>query len=326
MLKTKGFVAVSACMLMLAACGEGDADTEEAENDTEEVEEGETADSEAADENGEEDGTDDSAEGDATEEELSAEEVLSQSIEAMDQLNSYSSEMDINQSINVDGEEMPMDMTMSMDVVLDPMAFSQTMTTPDPVTEEDMEIEQYMDEDGTIYMLEPEDDEWIMMDGGSMGMEDIQDLEMSPQEQLEMLQEFSSELTVEEEEDHYALTIEGSGDELIELSREFATMQGDPQMEAEMDQVLGQMEINALDYVMHIDKETFYQDELEMNMEMEMEEEGQTMELSQEMQGTFSDFDEIDEIEIPQEAIDDAIDLESEMEELEDLEEEDLDL
>ncbi|QDI91370.1 hypothetical protein EPH95_09425 [Salicibibacter halophilus] len=324
MLKMKGFVVASACMLMLAACGDGDADTEEAEDDMEEVEGEETEASEATDENGTEE---DSAEADANDEELSAEEVLSQSMEAMDQLNSYSAEMDMNQSINVDGEEMPMDMTMSMDVVLDPMSFSQTMVTPNPMTEEDMEIEQYMDEDGTIYMLDPEMDEWIMMDGSALGMEDIEDLEMSPQEQLEMLEAYASDLSLEEEEDRYALTIEGSGDELMELTREFATMQqGDPQMQEEMEQVLGQMEINTLDYIMYIDKETFYQDEIEMNMDLEMEHEGQTMEMMQEMQGTFSDFDEIDEIEVPQEAIDNAIDIEDMEEEMEMPEEEDLDI
>ncbi|AXF56217.1 DUF6612 family protein [Salicibibacter kimchii] len=322
MIKKKGFIATSACMLLLAACGDGDADTEEVENDAEPAEE--EVEAEETNENGIDEGTEET---DGMEEEMDAEEVLSQSMEAMDQLNNYSAEMDMNQSITVDGEEMPMDMTMSMDVVLDPMSFSQTMVTPNPMTEEDMEIEQYMDEDGTIYMLDPEIDEWIMMDGSALGMENIEDLEISPQEQLEMMQAYTSELSLEEEEDRYALTIEGSGDELMEITREFATMQqGDPQMQAEMEQVLGQMEINALDYVIYIDKETFYQEEMEMNMDLEMEQEGQTMEMSQEMQGTFSDFDEIGEIEIPQEAIDNAIDIEELEGAMEEQEEGDLDI
>ncbi|AXF56213.1 DUF6612 family protein [Salicibibacter kimchii] len=322
MLKMKGFVAASACMLMLGACGDGDADTEETEMN--EVEEKQTEASEATDENGVDE---DSAETDGNEEDVSAEEVLSQSMEAMDQLNSYSAEIDMNQSINVDGEEMPMDMTMNMDVVLDPMSFSQTMITPDPMTEEDMEIEQYMDEDGMIYMLEPGIDEWIMIDGTALGMEGIDDLEMSPQEQFGMLEAYASDLSLEEEEDRYALTIEGSGDELMELTREFATMQqGEPQMQEEMEQVFEQMEINTLDYVMYIDKETFYQDEIKMNMDLEMEQEGQTMEMAQEMQGTFSDFDEIDEIEVPQEAIDNAIDIEDMEEKTEESGEEGLDI
>ncbi|SDJ01914.1 DUF6612 family protein [Natribacillus halophilus] len=327
MTKMKGFLTASAAMLMLAACGDEDADTEEVAEDSEEENEAaeETEDTEAADENGMDEGTEETEEADATEEEMDAEEVLSESMEAMDQLNSYSAEMDMDQTISVDGEEMPMDMTMNMDVVLDPMSFSQTMITPDPMTEEEMEIEQYMDEDGTIYMLDPEMDEWIMMDGSDLGLENIEDLEMSPQEQLEMMETFASDLNMEEEEDRYALSIEGFGDEFMELIQEFAAM-GDPQMQEEMDQFLGQMDINALDYVIYIDKETFYQDEIEMNMELEMEEGGQSMEMSQKMQGTFSDFDETDEIDIPEEAIDEAIDIEDLEEEMEEPAEDDLDI
>ncbi|QQK81392.1 hypothetical protein HUG20_16740 [Salicibibacter cibi] len=324
MTKMKGFLTASACMLMLAACGDEDTDTEEVENDAESAEEEEetveTEGTEETDENGMDEGTE---EADATEEEMDAEEVLSESMEAMDEINSYSGEMDIDQTISVDGEEMPMDMTMSIDAVLDPMSFSQTMVTPDPMTGEEMEIEQYMDAEGTIYMLDPEMDEWIMMDSSDLGLENIEDLEMSPQEQLEMMKAFASDLDVEEEEDRYALNVEGSGDEFMELIQEFAAI-GDPQMQEEMDQV--EMDINALDYVMYIDKETFYQDEIEMNMEMEMEEGGQSMEMSQEMQGTFSDFDEIDDIDIPEEAIDEAIDIEDLEGEMEEPEEDDLDI
>ena len=243
----------------------------------------------------------------ATEEEADAAEVLSESMEAMDQLNSYSMEMDMNQTMNMEGEEMPMDMLINMDVILDPVSFSQTMVMPDPISGEDMEMEQYMDEDGTFYMLDPESDEWMMMDGSTLGMDNLEDLMMSPQEQLEMLEAFTSNLTLEEEDNRFALTIEGSGDEVMELSRELAAMQQtDPQIE----QAFEQMEINQLNYVMYIDKETFYLDEMEMEMEMEMSAEGETMVMNQATHGTFSGFDEIDQIEIPQEAIDNAVDLE----------------
>jgi len=297
-------------MLILAACGGEDTEeaaNEEEANDTESVEETDTESPADADEDGVDDSTEESAGTDATEEDADAKEVLSQSMEAMEQLNSYSMEMDMNQSMNIDGEEIPMDMLVNMDVILDPVSFSQTMVMPDPVSGEDIEIEQYMDEDGSIYMQDPESDEWIMMDGSMLGMDNLDELMMSPQEQLEMLEAFTSNLNLEEEENRFVLTIEGSGDELMELSRELATMQQtDPQME----QMLGQMGINDMNYVMYINKETFYLDEMEIDMEMEMSAEGETMMINQVTHGIFSAFDEIDQIEIPQEAIDNAIDLE----------------
>ncbi|GAK03977.1 hypothetical protein JCM19037_2345 [Geomicrobium sp. JCM 19037] len=320
MKKMNMLLSTSALMLVLAACGDEDTETDADVN--EEATQEEETDAEPVEDEEVDTETSDSSE---------AEEILMQSMEAMEQVNSFRSEMDMDQTISFDGEDMVMDSSAVMEVIVDPMMFSQTMTMPDPMSEEEMEMEQYMDEDGTLYMYDEMSGEWLKMSGEMMGMENLEDFQMAPQDQLEMLLEYANELSVEDEGDRYALTIEGSGDDLMELTRELTQMQqGDQQMAAEMDQIFQQMDINVFDYVIYINKDTYYQEEMTMNLEMEIEEEGETMTMVQETHATFYDFDEVESIEIPQEALDNAIDMgeiEQEMPEFdEDIEDDELDV
>ncbi|MBM7633193.1 DUF6612 family protein [Geomicrobium sediminis] len=299
MKKMKLWLSLSTFVVVLAACNDSDADTstegEDVENEAEtEVDTDENA-----------------TEEEATEADGEAEEVMRLSYEAMESLESYRGVMDIAQTISFDGEEMPMDSKIEMDVMMDPMMFAQTITTPDPMTGEEVEIEQYMDEDGILYMFEPMIDEWMKMDLLGDDLMSIEDLEMSPQEQLEILEQFTENITLSDEGDQYALSVEGSGDDLIEFSKEIvATQQNDEMMAEQMEQLFNEMTINTFDYVMYINKDTYYQEGIEMNFEMEMTEEGETISINQQMNGTFSDFDGIDTIDIPEEAIENAVDIE----------------
>lgn len=257
----------------------------------------------------------------AEEESLTAEEVLAQSTEAMSEVESYSMELNINQEMQVDEETIPMDMTLQMDVTQNPMMLKQVMTMPDMTGEGEMEIEQYMDEDGTMYMYDAATEQWMRLDASAMGITDLQDLEMSPQEQLELLQDMSESIEITETEEYYELSVVGSGEGIKELAMQFANLDGDPAMQGELDEVMSHMDIETLDYVIKIDKETFYQTEININMEMSMEAEGQTLVMKQVSEGTISQYDEIDQIEIPEEAKENAVDVQEQMEQMEQMEE-----
>lgn len=121
-----GIVALFSAML-IAACGEADEDVS-----VEELDEGEAAEEEETQQ----------------EENLTAEDVLTQSMEAMNEVESYRIEMEIDQEMEIEEESIPINMTLQMDVIQEPMMFKQVMTTPDVMGEGPMEMEQYMDEDG----------------------------------------------------------------------------------------------------------------------------------------------------------------------------------
>lgn len=303
MKKIKWLVTGLACTVALVACGNEDASTEESttNNETEA----------AASEDGTEEATTDESEEEGTTEGTTedAKSILEQSINAMTDVESFSMDMTMDQTMEMEGEE-PLEMStkLKMDAIQDPLSFYQVIESPDTLSGELTEVEQYF-VDGEIYTYDPSQDMWIKMSGDLIGMNDIEDLEMSPDEQLETLMNFADDITVEDEGDRYALTIDGSGDELKEIAKELANAEADATMQADMDQIFEGMNITKLDYVLYINKETYYQEEMSMNLDMEMEAEGDTVTISQVSSGTFGKFNEIDEITVPSEAIDNAVEM-----------------
>src|SRR5690625_2293559 len=154
-----------ACSL-LVACAEDDANTEVtneaiAEEENTEVELGDVS----------------------TEADLDAEEILLQSTEAMNQLKSYSAEIEMRMTIGENGQENTMESFAKSDVLLDPLSISQTMTDASG----NEQSQQYMDENGTTYIFEPLEGKWFKIENSDMDIA----MEVSPQEQLEMILEIS---------------------------------------------------------------------------------------------------------------------------------------
>ncbi|KMJ55260.1 hypothetical protein AB685_28190, partial [Bacillus sp. LL01] len=71
---------------------------------------------------------------------------------------------------------------------------------------------------------------------------------------------------------------------------------------------------------------TFYQEAIDMAMEFSMEAEGETISMVQQSTGTFSNFNEIDSIEVPQEIIDSAEEFSFDFEDFEDFDETEFEL
>ncbi|MFK3935996.1 DUF6612 family protein [Alkalihalobacillus sp. NPDC078783] len=300
MKKVKWLVTGLVCTVALVACGNEDASTEEnnTNNETEA----------AASEEGTEEATD---EENTTDEGTSedARSILEQSINAMSDVESFNIDMTMNQTMEMEGEEpLEISTNLKMDAIQDPLSFYQVIESPDPLSGELAEVEQYF-VDGEIYTYDPSQEMWIKMSGDLIGMNDIEDLEMSPDEQLETLMNFADDITVEDDGDRYALTINGSGNELKEIAQELANAESDATMQAEMDQIFEGMNITKLDYVLYINKETYFQEEMSMNLDMEMDADGDTITISQVSSGTFGKFNEIDEITVPSEAIDNAVEM-----------------
>ena len=69
------------------------------------------------------------------------------------------------------------------------------------------------------------------------------------------------------------------------------------------------MEVKSLEYEIFIDKETFYTNAFNMNMDMTMKVEGEEMHIDQKVKADISKINEIEKIEIPQEILDNAVDI-----------------
>ncbi|KMK77437.1 DUF6612 family protein [Alkalihalobacillus pseudalcaliphilus] len=290
--------------LILGACSNDDADApadEHVDNDTEEV---------ADQDNEENEGT----------EGLSAEDILTQSMEAMNAINSFSSEMKVDQVIDfgeVDPElgssSMTTGITMNMDAMMEPFSMYQTIEMAIDELGDSFTSETYLTEDG-MFQYEPSLDEWLKYpDEMHDEILALGSVEATPEEQIELLRSFGDEIEVTEEGDSYVLTVSGSDQNLEALADEVMSMTG--AAGEEMEFLLNMMTISDLSYSLYINKETFLQEAIDMTMTMElnMEEEGVTMTMTQTTSGTFTNYDQVDTIVVPDEVIDSAVEIDEEM-------------
>ncbi|MCM3785449.1 hypothetical protein M3231_20980 [Neobacillus mesonae] len=235
-----------------------------------------------------------------------AEELLKQVADASSSLNSYSMESNISQNITVavDGQEQTQDVDMSMktDIVMSPFATYQEMSTTLPGESGNQDIKQYITEDSVYTQV---DGTWMQLPQESIAplLEQVK-TQGNAAEQYSQLNSIANELEVTEEGDVYWLKANLSGEGVKELAQEMIAQQGttDPQTAAMMEQ----MDIKNIELSYSVNKESYYPAEMIYNMEMSMDMEGQTVSIVMAMDGSFSQYNELEEIEIPQEVLDAA--------------------
>ncbi|WP_317987042.1 DUF6612 family protein [Sutcliffiella rhizosphaerae] len=297
-------------MMMLAACG----------NDSNTVDGNENTSSEGNTSNNQvEDVDNQTGESDVTDS-LSAEEVLEKSTEAMTGLSSYSMEMTTEQEISMAGEDsINMSSTVKSDISQNPLAMYQVTSVQDADgMMGSMDTETYFTSDG-FFVFEPLEQKWVKLPQEFADeMNALSDMQSNPAVQLEMLKAYSDNMTLSEEGNSYVLTFEGSGEQFNEMIGMVSGMMGED-MSGMMEEMLSMMTVNELNYVIHVDKETFFQTKMTVYMDMEMDMEGDTIASIQEVDATLYNFDEVGEITIPQEVLDNAEELS--LEDLQELDE-----
>lgn len=121
-------------------------------------------------------------------------------------------------------------------------------------------------------------------------------------QQLEMLQTFIKDFTFEQNNDQYILTLDASGDKFNDFVLEQAL--GTGAIPTEDQAVLETIKFNDMSYVIVINKETFDTEEITMDMEMIETTSGEKVLMNTTM--AFTNINEINAIEVPQEVIDTA--------------------
>lgn len=279
-------------MLMLAACNQTaepvDSNEEVTKTDETQVQE-ETQDEEE------------------TVSELTLSEVLERSTAASDSLDSFAVQMDLQQEMS-GVENLSISSVIDMKAVTKPMAIHQKMNMEVPGSSEQVETELYFTEEG-IYMLQPMGEGWMKLPTElSDQVMQSSPQQSNPAEELKKLQKFVDDFTFEQDESSYILTLSASGDKFQEFIDDAIQQSLTPEMTEGMD-VTTDMKINKVDYQITIDKETFYPSTLNMNMDMDITVDGETIHLVQKMNGKYTEYNQINEIIVPQEVIDSATEI-----------------
>lgn len=245
--------------------------------------------------------------------EMTAQEVYSKAMEVSEEQKSMHAVMDINQKISIPSQDLDMDskIKMDMDIIVEPLSMHQNMKM-DMGEMGKMDMELYMNDSG-FFMNDPESGQWIKMPK-DMYDEMMAQMggETDPTLDMKMFNEFKDDFKFEQTDDEYILTLSASGDKFSSLMKELmgSALPAEMDMTEEDAEMLENMDVKSLEVVMYIDKETFYTNAFDLDMDMTMKVEEEEMHIVQKMKSVISKINEIDEIVVPQEVIDEAVDLE----------------
>lgn len=227
------------------------------------------------------------------------EEVLTESNEVMSNLNSY--EMETNIAIQ---EQEGNELTSNVKLIRDPLAFSVNETSPNPLTGENEEIHNFF-VDGQYYSKEAFIDEWVMMDSEEADMSNAENLRPAEQ-QVDYLLEHTDVLSMEETDEEYVISGDGTDENSSELALLLAG--GENNLDFEF-------EVTEFNYQLTIDKETMHQTDVQMTIGLDLADQGVSS--VQEMTTVYNQFDQVEAVEIDEDAMDAAISVEEATERME---------
>jgi len=244
--------------------------------------------------------------------ELTLAEVFSKTTEASKELKSVHSDMELNQTMNVPGQDETMDIhsNIAVDMVLNPMTMYEKMKMSmkggdESLQDQAMDVEAYLAKEG-FFFYDPTTKQWLKMpEELSSQILQMPEQQVNPAEQLKQLQQFTDDFSFKQNDTHYILNLKASGEKFDKFLKDNAK-QLMPDALKESAAALDDIHFKNVNYEIFIDKKTFNITALNMNQEMEMNVEGQKLSLKQKMKGTYSDYNKINEIKVPQEVLDNA--------------------
>lgn len=231
---------------------------------------------------------------------IDAEEVFEKSIAAQEEVEDFHMKADMTQSIGSGEEEMDINSVIDADMVMDPIAFHQMIDMT--ANGETMQMESYFTEEG-FFMKQGE--QWMKFPAEMTdSLLSLQENQADPAEQMEMLKEYVDEFTLSEEDDTYVMTLKASGEKFQGLMEKAAEDMGSQNQM--MEDAMDQMKVNNVEYTYAIDKESYLPVQMDMKMDSEMSMEGETISTIMEMSSTYDQYNEIEEVKVPEEVISQA--------------------
>jgi hypothetical protein len=236
------------------------------------------------------------------------EDIINSSIAASEDLESFHVKMEMEQDIipaAEDAEKVTQESTIEMDYVTEPLGLYQT--TEMTMMGMPIEAETYFTEEG-LYTKDSMSDQW------QAAPKELSDsiVEMSKNqadatEQLKQLKEYIKDVKFEEKGDHYLISFSASGEEYQSLVEETVeSTMPDAMLPKEL---LEGLKVNKLSYSYEIDKETYHPLNFTVDMNIDMEIEGEKVQSVQKMKGSYTKINEIDDITIPAEVKENAVEM-----------------
>ncbi|WP_342542838.1 DUF6612 family protein [Paenisporosarcina sp. FSL H8-0542] len=245
---------------------------------------------------------------------LTLKQVFEKSLAQSESIESLSADLDMVQKVEVPAQDVAMDSTskMTMDLIVDPLSMHQKGTTSTTIPGEEssgqpqeMEMESFMTADG-FFTHDNMSQQWMKLPKDVYEqMISISQKQADPSQQLKDLEAFMDDFTFNQDDKEYVLKLSAAGEKFNELiQKQLAETM--PELGADEQEMLKELNIKKVDYEIHIDKETFNTTALNVVMDMTMAVDGEEMTLYQDMKSTFSNYNGVKKIVVPQEVLDTA--------------------
>ncbi|MBL5767956.1 hypothetical protein B5V88_09800 [Heyndrickxia sporothermodurans] len=243
---------------------------------------------------------------------LTLKEVFEKTTDASKNLKSVHMDMDLKQEMTAPSQPTPMNINsnMSIDMVLNPLAMYQKMKMnveggDDATQNQAMDMESYLTKEG-FFLYDPASKQWMQMpEELSKQILQMPEQQANPAEQLKQLQQFTDDFSFKQDDNQYILNLKASGEKFDQFLKENAKQMMPDGLKENVD-ALNNITFKNVNYEIFIDKKTFNVNSLNMTQEMEMAMEGQKINLKQEMKGTYSNYNKVNEIKVPKEVKDTA--------------------
>ncbi|MCP3741058.1 DUF6612 family protein [Rossellomorea sp. BNER] len=242
---------------------------------------------------------------------LTLKEVFEKTNKASQEITSLKSNMTLNQTMTMPGEEgeMKINSDVTSTIVMEPLALHQTMKMSmegdaAEAPKENMTMDSYLTKDG-FYMKDSSQNKWMKMPKElSDQIVQMSNAQTDPSKQLKDLQQFMDDFKFEQDEKHFILKLTANGEKFQDfLQKQMKEIM--PEMLPE--EAMNNMSYDEVKYEIFIDKETFYTTKLNSTVNMTVKvEEGKEMKTQTVMSGTYSDYNEIESITVPKEVVETA--------------------
>lgn len=244
---------------------------------------------------------------------LTLQQVYEKSIAVSEELKSVQAVVDMKQKMHMPDQGMDLNVSslMDMEYILEPLQIHQKGTTSmngmaEEMPAETMKMESYITKDA-FYMYEESTGQWMKFPQEMMGQLMDSMGQTDPSEQLKQIAGYLDDFTFKQDNENYILTLSASGDKFTDLVK--AQVDEVLQSIGEGEEIKMDFVINSIDYLIHIDKKTFQTNKVDIVMDMDMDVDGEKLSIVQDIKSDFSRFNEVEGIEIPQEVIDNAIEI-----------------
>lgn len=246
---------------------------------------------------------------------MTLEEVYSKALEKNNEIESVKSSAVLNQSVTM-GTEATINTVSEIDMSMinSPLTVHQvnkTTMSGEEAEEQSVTVESYMTEEG-FFMQDPTAGGWVKLPSEmSDQLLQMNESQSNPASELENLEAYIEDFTFEQNDDSFILTLNASGEKFSDmLIEQTGELMPDLGLGVPGEALFQNTTFEDVLYVITIDKESFLIESLDLDMTMNMKFAEESMMMEQKLESEYSEYNEVENIEVPQDVIDSAEEIE----------------